>query len=386
MDSVSHVVIGAGLAGASTAWHLARRGHEVLLLERDRPASARGSSHGSARIFRYPYANPLYTSLVQRAAPLWEELSAITGEPLITRTGGLDHGDLVPSAGLSRTLARYGVEHELLAPDAAQARWPQFRFETEVLYQPDAGVLDAEGTVRAMVRAARNHGAELRTDWTVNAIERADGGYLVHGATGEPVRAAQIVVAAGGWLPELLPLLPLSDAFRAGLPTLEVTQEEVFHFPYAEPFVDADWPTVIRQDRSSRSYALPGGRDAGFRGFKIAEYHAGTALASAADQDGRIADAARAAMVERIVSEYPGLDPEPYAETTCLFTMTPSEDFVIDGDDGITILSACSGHGAKFAPLLGELVADELTGGPRVPAEFRVAGPASSPTELLPAR
>ncbi|PII81586.1 sarcosine oxidase [Leucobacter sp. OLJS4] len=372
MDSVSHLVIGAGIAGASTAWHLARRGHEVLLLERDRPASARGSSHGSARIFRYPYANPLYTGLVQRAAPLWEELSAIGGEPLISRTGGLDHGDLVPATVLSRVLAQQGIPHEVFEAEAARERWPQFRFDTEVLHQPDAGVLDAERTVRAMVRAAQNHGAELRTGWTVEAVERVEGGYLVHSGVGEPVHATRVVVAAGGWLPELLPKLPLSDAFRAGLPAFEVTQEEAFHFPYAAAFADANWPTVIRQDRSSRSYALPGGRDAGFRGLKIAEYHAGRPLASAAKQDGRISDTARHAMIERIASEYPGLDPEPYAETTCLFTMTPSEDFVIDGDDGITILSACSGHGAKFAPLLGALVADELDGGPRVPDEFRV--------------
>ncbi|KKI16478.1 MULTISPECIES: FAD-dependent oxidoreductase [unclassified Leucobacter] len=374
MDSVSHLVIGAGIAGASTAWHLARRGHEVLMLERDRPASARGSSHGSARIFRYPYANPLYTGLVQRAAPLWEELSAVCGEPLITRTGGLDHGDLVPAAALARVLEQRGIPHEVLEAEAARERWPQFRFDTRVLHQPDAGVLDAEGTVRAMVRAAQSHGAELRTDWTVDAVERVGDGYLVHDGAGEPVHAARIVIAAGGWLPELLPKLPLSDAFRAALPAFEVTQEEAFHFPYASAFAGANWPTVIRQDRSSRSYALPGGRDAGFRGLKIAEYHAGRPLASAAEQDGRISEASRRAMIERIVSGYPGLDPEPYAETTCLFTMTPSEDFVIDGDDGITILSACSGHGAKFAPLLGALVADELDGGPRVPDEFRLGG------------
>ena len=372
MESVSHLVIGAGIAGASTAWHLARRGHEVLLLERDRPASPFGSSHGSARIFRYPYADPLYTGLGQRAAPLWEELSALSGEALISRTGGLDHGDLVPAVALARVLDQHGIEHELLGAEAARERWPQFRFDTEVLHQPDAGVLDAERTVHAMIRAAANHGAELRSGWTVESVERAGSGFVVRSAAGESVRAAQIVVAAGGWLPELLPRLPLSDEFRRALPQFEVTQEQAFHFPYAGSFAEAAWPTVIRQDRSSRSYALPGGRDADFRGFKIAEYHAGRRLSSAAVQDGRIDDAMRSAMIDRIVADYPGLDPTPYAETTCLFTMTPGEDFLIDGHDGLTILSACSGHGAKFAPLLGELVADEITGGPRVPDAFRV--------------
>jgi sarcosine oxidase len=372
MDSATHVVIGAGLAGASTAWHLARRGRDVVVLERDLPASRGGSSHGSARIFRYAYPDPLYTELVQRAVPWWEELAGVSGRELVVRTGGVDHGTATGARDLAGVLKARGVEHEVLSASGASERWPQFRFETDVLFQPGAGVLDAELTVFSMVQAAQRLGADLRTDWTVTAVEPKAGGYLLRSAQGHELRAQQITVAVGGWLPELLPLLPLSQGFRQALPSFEVTQEQAFHFPYVDDFPASTWPTVIHNTPGWLSYALPGGRDAGSRGLKIAEFHAGKRLPSAAHQDRIIADSARARMIEKVRSLYPGLRPEPYAETTCLFTMTPTEDFVIDSDDGITILSACSGHGAKFAPLLGELVTDALIGDRPLPLRFRV--------------
>jgi sarcosine oxidase len=119
-------------------------------------------------------------------------------------------------------------------------------------------------------------------------------------------------------------------------------------------------------------YALPGGRDAGFGGQKVAEYNGGRRLRSAAGQSGMIDPANRARVVEHVRRYLPGLVPEPYAETTCLFTNTPTEDFVIDGVDGVTVVSPCSGHGAKFAPLLGELGADVATGSGTAPEQFRV--------------
>ena len=372
MDTMSHVVIGAGLAGASTAWHLARRGRDVIVLERDRPASRAGSSHGSARIFRYAYADALYTELVQRSARWWEELTAVSGRDLMVCTGGLDHGTVTPPRDLARILAGRGVPHELLAADEAAGRWPQLRFDTDVLYQPDAAVLDAEATVQAMLAAATGLGAEVRTGWAVTAVDRDAGAYAVRSADGYEVRAEHVVVAAGGWLPDLLAHLPLTGAFREALPAFEVTQEQAFHFPVHDDFPLSTWPTVIHEIPTWRAYALPGGRDAQFRGMKIAEFHAGKRLPSAAHQDQVVADEARCRMIEKVHEFYPGLRPEPYAETTCLFTMTPTEDFVIDTCDGITIVSACSGHGAKFAPLLGNLVTDHLLDRAVLPQQFLV--------------
>ena len=132
------------------------------------------------------------------------------------------------------------------------------------------------------------------------------------------------------------------------------------------------WPTFIHKNPAISTYGLPGGRDAGFRGQKIAEFLGGRRIASAADQDGVVDPANRTRIVDYVRQYLPGLHPEPYAETTCLFTSTPNEDFLIDGTDGITLVSPCSGHGAKFAPLIGDIAADVATGEARAPDRFTV--------------
>ena len=163
------------------------------------------------------------------------------------------------------------------------------------------------------------------------------------------------------------------------MPSFEVRQEQAYHFPYADgtDHGTSPWPTFIHKRAGWQAYGLPGGRDAGFRGQKVAEYNAGKILPSAAEQDGQIDPANRRRVIDYVEQYLPGLVPEPYAETTCLFTNTPTEDFILDRVDGITILSPCSGHGAKFAPLIGQLAADLATGAGPVPAQFRIAAQVS---------
>jgi sarcosine oxidase len=163
------------------------------------------------------------------------------------------------------------------------------------------------------------------------------------------------------------------------VPPLRVSQENVYHFPYRDAVNDGadgaagtSWPTFIHKSPAIPTYGLPGGRDAGFRGQKLAEFAGGRRIASAANQDGRVDPVNRARMVDYVQRYLPGLHPEPYAEATCLFTSTPSEDFLIDRTDGVTVVSPCSGHGAKFAPLIGDMAADVATGGGRVPDRFTV--------------
>ncbi|WP_309131532.1 FAD-dependent oxidoreductase [Brevibacterium sp.] len=381
-----YIVVGAGLAGAATAWELTSRGENVTVLERSTPANDAGSSHGSARIFRYAYTDPLYTQLLVKAKRRWDELEETGGVQLITRTGSVDHGPVRDVAQLAPILDAAGVENELLSAADAQARWPQFAFDTEVLWHPDAGVLDAQTTVETMLRLAEGTGhARVLTDWTVAGIERrAIGGFTVRSTSGEVIGGDVVVVAAGGWLPSLLGDLALPTGFIESFPTLEVRQEQAFHLPYRDESggVQAGqtgggefgvWPTSIHMTPETIVYSLPGGRDAGFRGQKIAEFNGGPVIDSALDQDGQIRPEMREKMVDYATRYLPGVVPEPYAETTCLFTNTSSEDFVIDVADGVVVVSACSGHGAKFAPLLGELAADLATGAGTVPDQFRVA-------------
>ncbi|WP_307858702.1 FAD-dependent oxidoreductase [Clavibacter michiganensis] len=372
-----HVVIGAGLAGAATAWQLASRGHEVTVLERDRPASMRGSSHGSARILRYAYADPFYVRLMRDARVLWDRLERTTGARIVTPTGSVDSGLVRRPAELARVLERVGIDHELMSARAAEDRWPALSFDSDVLWHPAAGVVDAEVAVRTMLDLAVAHGAVVHEGWTAASVERVGAGFRVTSDDGRHVDGDSVVVGAGGWLPELLAALPLPRAALDRIPPLRVRQEQVFHFPYRRsPHVDGPpappVPTSIHMDERMQVYALPGGRDVDGRGHKVAEFDGGRVIPSAAHQDGRVDPANRARVVDWARRNLPGVDPVPYAETTCLFTSTPSEDFVIDRMEGITIVSPCSGHGAKFAPLIGSLAADAATG-ERVEPRFAFA-------------
>ena len=368
MDSSQYVVVGAGLAGAATAWSLARRGHEVTVVERTEPAATDGSSHGSARIFRYAYTEQFWVDLVVRARTGFTELEKLSGQQLITPTDSLDFGEIRNPAALAPLLAAAGVEHEVLTAEQARDRWPQIAVDTEVLWHPAAGVIDAQSTVHAMLAAAAGHGARVLTRWPVHGIHKTATGYRVAAQDGRGIDAERVVVAAGGWLPDLLDRLPLPAGFRAAVPSLQVTQENAYHFPYRDQSVA--WPTFIHKDSAIQTYSLPGGRDADFRGQKLAEFLGGKRLRSASTQDGRIDPANQARIIDYVERYLPGLVPEPYATTTCLFTNTPNEDFLVDSVDGITLISPCSGHGAKFAPLIGDMAADVATGTGRAPERF----------------
>jgi sarcosine oxidase len=385
------VVVGAGLAGAATAWQLAARGHQVTILERNVPASHDGSSHGSARIFRYAYPDPFYTRAVVESKALWDELAAASGTSLITPFGAVDYGPERNPRLLASVLAGEGIEHELLSAADARARWPQIAFDTDVLWHPGAGVIDAEGAVNAMVNLAVGHGARLLTGWELQSVGRTPAGYRLRSSSGETMDAGNVVISAGGWLPALLGQLSLPAGFLAGLPEVTVRQEQAFHFKYRD-HAPADhapkdddggaapgaggWPTFIHKAADIQAYGLPGGRDAGFAGQKVAEYNGGKLIPSAARQTGEVDPANRRRVVEYVQRYLPGLDPQPYAETTCLFTNTPNEDFLIDRVDNLTIVSPCSGHGAKFAPLIGQWAADLADGSGGVPDRFRTASPA----------
>lgn len=375
-DQTKYVVIGAGLVGAATAWQLATSGHEVTIVDRGVPADRAGSSHGSARIFRYAYASELYTGLAVRARDLWTELEHKSGHQLIKPTGALDFGTRHDPVGLARVLEGSGVDHQLLSVAEASARWPGIAFDSRVLWQPGAGVIDSEGAVQSMVELACRAGASLRTDWEVTKLERTARGLLLTNHDGDRLGAHHVVLAVGAWLPHLLTMLPLPSSFTLAMPSIHVRQEQPYHFPYRDEATA--WPSFIHKTEHAHIYSLQGGRDANFRGQKVAEFNGGKRLRSALEQDGKIDPVNRRRVVDYVERHLPGLDPDPYAETTCLFTSTATADFLIDRCNDITVVSACSGHGAKFAPLTGVLASgvatatSEAAGRSLVPNEFLV--------------
>lgn len=201
------VVVGAGLTGAATAWQLARRGHEVTVLERSAPANAEGSSHGSARILRYGYPDPFYARLVVEARAEWDELERLGGERLITPTGSLDFGAGRDPAALAAVFEDAGVEHELLTTAGAAARWPRFRFADDGARRAVApGRRGDRRRDRGRGHAAAGPGRRRpRRDGLAGGLGRAGGRRPSRAEHGRAYRGGRaVVVTAGGWLPDLL--------------------------------------------------------------------------------------------------------------------------------------------------------------------------------------
>ena len=342
---VDTVVIGAGAHGAATAWWLARAGREPVLLEQFAPGHSRGSSHGGSRIFRFAYALPRYVRMAVLALPLWRELEEDTGTVLLDTTGGIDHGDDIEVQAVAEAMDGQGVAYDFLTAEAATERWPGMRFGGDVLFQPDAGRCYADRTVHALVDGVVRHGGTTRFGQVVTSITLQHDDVVVRTAEEEEYRARMVVVAAGAWVGKLTGRL-------APLPVLQVTQEQIFHFP---PVVGMSWPSFIHH-RQPFLYGLetPG------EGIKVAEDHTGAVV----DPDERsfAIDPAGEARVREYVSTWlPGLDPVPTTSTTCLYTTTPTMDFHVAREGPVVVVSACSGHGFKFTPLIGRLAAELAT-------------------------
>jgi monomeric sarcosine oxidase len=359
MRHVDVAVAGLGLAGSAAAWAVARRGHEVAAFDAYGPGHRRGSSHGHARIFRRAYLDPLYVDLTGRAGRLWERLEADAGRPLLDRVGGVDHGPGREPERLAALLREHGVAAELLDPADAAARRPGIRFTGPVVFDPEGGVLDPEAAIAAMTGLAAAAGAQVAYDTPVRDLEPGDEG--VRFRAGERTwHATTLVVAAGSWIGPLLGGL-------APLPPLTVTQQPVVYFRPREP---GRWPTIVHgaEPGSLDMYALPEGPL-----VKVGDHANGT-VTTARDRDLSVDPAARERVLAYVREWLPGLDPVPRAETTCLYTRAPGEDFVLDRWGPVVACSPCSGHGAKFAPLIGELAADLVDGGSPV-ARFALTPP-----------
>jgi len=371
MSRYDVAVVGLGAMGAAALYHLARRGRRVIGLDRASPGHEGGSSHGESRIIRLAqFENPAYTPLVERAWALWDDLGRAAGEELILRTGMLEAGR--PGTpiieGSLRAARENGLPHEALTAAEARARFPAFDLPADwsIVFQPAAGLVRADLAMRLHMAGARAAGAAVREGVAVRALEPMGAGVRLPMADGSVVEAETVIVAAGGWMGELVPELS---------PWLAVTRQAVCWFSPARPADTGPdrMPVFVLEDEAEALYGFPDFMGAG---VKAASHRLGALLpaAGAARQDATPADAAPIA--EALARLIPGAAGPLKALKTCLYTSTPDEEFIIDrhpADPRIILCSACSGHGFKFASAFGEMLA-EMAETDGIPQAFRAFG------------
>lgn len=349
------VVIGAGVTGSAALLALARRGVAVLGLERFAPGHDKGSSHGISRIIRYGYyEHPSYVPLVRHADRLWRELEQATGRRLRHRTGIIEIGapDAELIEGTLNSSRLHDLPHNVLDARDVMRRFPAFEIPEHFIgvWQPDGGWLEAEPAIEAQVELAKASGAELRTGVTVRAIEAGASGVRIV-TDHDSIDAGQVIVAAGPWLRSLVPNLPL-----------RVTRQVIAWFDPLDPalFVADRFPIFMLETKHGIHYGFPPHT----AGLKIAKHFHGDETVDPDSIDCAIS-ARDEALIRDAIAEYlPAANGRLRSAKTCLYTMTPDGDFILDrvpAQPNVIVASPCSGHGFKFAPVIGEILADLAT-------------------------
>jgi sarcosine oxidase len=323
------VVVGAGVLGLATARALATAGRDVLVLEQFELGHDRGSSHGTSRIFRFSYPEQEWVERAQRSLPHWRELEAEAGEKLLELHGSVDLGDWGPNRD---ALAAAGASFEILDAAEAERRLGLVLEPGEqALYQPDGGIALADRTLAALAGSVRANGGTIAERTRVVSLAETADGVRVELESGS-IAARTAVVTAGAWAPRLV---ALADA--------RPTQETTAYFRHEGPI-----PSLIDTTPSVvAGYALtaPGS------GVKASMHKTGPRLDPDApsEPDHAIAVATGQWLARRL----PAIDPEPVRLETCIYTNMPGDRFTCERRGNVVLGSACSGHGFKFAPLVG---------------------------------
>lgn len=354
------VVIGAGVFGAWTAWHLARRGRRVALVDAYGPGHSRASSGGETRIIRMGYgADELYTRWSQRSLAQWKEFFAAVKLPLFHETGVLwlgSEGDLRLRETVA-TLGRCGIALEKMDRAGLEKRYPQIAFDdvSAGLLEPHSGVLLARRCVAAVVADAVRLGAEYRDVF----IAMPSGSGRLDAVTtsgGEKIFGQQFIFACGPWLGKLFPEILGARIFPS--------RQEVFFFGLAagdRRFAAPMLPTWLFQ--ADEMYGMP---DIEGRGLKIAVDHHGPRVDPDTQTRGASAEAAEQARAY-VARRFPALRDAPIVETrVCQYENTSSGDFLVDRHpemENVWFVGGGSGHGFKHGPAMGEYVAGQILDG-----------------------
>ena len=355
MDSA--IVVGAGVFGASLAWQLARESVAVTLIDQFEPGDERATSGGETRLYRCAHGVAAdYTAMARRARDLWREVESETGEQLLLEHGvtWFAHREDGWEAHSERALRAQGIPVERLEVAEAAARFPSFAGDdlAFVLHEPEAGAIRAARATRALVAAARAHGARVKRG------RAAPHGRHVEMQDGSRLEAGAVIWACGGWLRGLFP----------GVVDLRVTCQELLFFDGGPAWEGA--PCWIDYD-----LAAYGTGDVDGLGVKLAPDVEGAPL----DPDAPLpAVSAEGEATARAYARrrFPALAEAPLrGARTCRYELTADSCFIADAhpaEEGVWIVGGGSGHGFKHGPALAERVVAALRGGAALPEEFRL--------------
>lgn len=351
--------------GAATAWQASMRGRSVVCLEAGGPIHTNGSSHGASRIFRQAYwEGEKYLPLLRLADQGWKQLQQSSGEPLLFSTGGLFIGGKSQSVfkGSLQTARVENIPHEVFDHEELRVAFPQFWTDARAagIYEPGAYAIAADASRLQMLNEAVRRGARICFGESVIKLQTSASRLRVMSNQGNEWEASAVVVCAGPWMPALMPeLAPHLDAVRMPIYWFTPRQDQRSQFT-ADRF-----PVFLYEiGDGSVLYGIPAGVG-GEPGVKIG-FHNRQGLPAEPDSVAPEMDMQRIQEIAAAVSDVlPGLEPRPVASRWCFYTMSPDESFLIGRSrrhEKLFYISACSGHGFKFAPGIGAAVADLATG------------------------
>jgi len=358
MSSFDVVVCGLGVMGSATVRELSRRGLHVLGIDRFAPGHDRGSSHGATRVIRLDYfEHPSYVPLLRRAYELWHELEQSSGQRLIHITGiveiGAPGGVLI--TGVLASIRQHSLRHELLSAEDLMRRCLAFHLppQYQAVVQPDGGFLAAEPSIHAMLALAKEAGAEIRSGETIRTIEPSSTGVRIVTDRAR-IDAGSAVIAVGPWIKSILPELKAP---------LGVTRQVMAWFSPRQPalFQPEHFPVFLMESHHGIHYGFPLDGD-GL--VKVAKHHHCDETVDPDNCDRTVSIADESLIRSALADHLPDASGRRVKAATCLYTVTPDGDFILDSLPGyphIVVASPCSGHGFKLAPVIGEILADLVT-------------------------
>lgn len=369
MERYDAIVLGIGGVGSAALYHLAKRGVRAIGVDRFTPPHDRGSSHGHTRVIRQAYfEHSDYVPLLKDAYKLWHELESNTSRQFFFPIGLIEIGppDGIVVPGVIGAAEEHGLQVESLSARQITQRWPGLNVGGNLVgvFEPAAGYLRVEDCVQAHVDAARSTGAEIVTNTEVRSWEASNHDIRLQLADGSQIAGERLIIAAGAWSGQLVSDLNVE---------LEVRRKSLFWFETDDSRYDiaSGMPVFLFELSNGVFYGFPKLDE---RGVKFAEHTGGRKVNDPLTVDRSVVADEQRRLVDALSANLPGVSPRVTDHTVCLYTMSADEHFIVDRHPrhpNVVFAAGLSGHGFKFTPVLGRVLADlALDGETELPIDF----------------